>query len=71
MIDSKYYNEEKREIITFEDVEYIIDDFDESKMNLFKKLRLGVNDNKDHYSIIIIENMEEYMAQFINEEEVE
>lgn len=71
MIDSKYYNEEKREIITFEDVEYIIDDYDETKMNLFKKLRLGVNDNKDHYSIVIIENMEEYMAQFINEEEVE
>ena len=71
MIDSKYYNEEKREIITFEDVEYIIDDYDETKMNLFKKLRLGKNDNKDHYSIIEIENMEEYMAQFINEEEVE
>ena len=69
MIDNKYYNEEKREIITFEDVEYIIDDFDETKMNLFKKLRLGVNDNKDHYSIVIVENMEEYMAQFIDIEE--
>lgn len=69
MIDSKYYNEEKREIITFEDVEYIIDDYDETKMNLFKKLRLGINDNKDHYSIVIIENMEEYMAQFIDIEE--
>lgn len=69
MIDNKYYNEEKREIITFEDVEYIIDDYDETKMNLFKKLRLGINDNKDHYSIIEIENMEEYMAQFIDIEE--
>ena len=71
MIDNKYYNEEKREIITIEENEYIIDDYDETKMNLFKKLRLGVNDNKDHYAIIIVENMEEYMAQFINEEEVE
>lgn len=71
MIDDRYYNKEKREIITFEDVEYIIDDYDETKMNLFKKLRLGKNDNEDHYSIITVENMEEYMAQFINEEEVE
>lgn len=69
MIDNKHYNEEKREIVTIEDIEYILDDFDESKMNLFKKLRLGVNDNKDHYSIIEIENMEEYMAQFIDNEE--
>lgn len=69
MIDNKHYNEEKREIVTIEDIEYILDDFDESKMNLFKKLRLGVNDNKDHYSIIEIENMDEYMAQFIDDEE--
>lgn len=69
MIDDRYYNEEKREIITYEDVEYILDDYDETKMNLFKKLRLGKNDNKDHYSIIIVEDMEEYMAQFIDDEE--
>lgn len=69
MIDSKYYNEEKREIVTIEDNEYIIDDYDESKMNLFKKLRLGINDDKDHYSIITVENIEEYMAQFIDDEE--
>lgn len=69
MIDSKYYNEEKREIVTIEPEEYILDDYDETKMNLFKKLRLGVNDNKDHYSIIVVENMEEYMEQFIDIEE--
>ena len=69
MIDNKYYSEEKREIVTIEPDEYILDDYDETKMNLFKKLRLGKNDNKDHYSIIIVENMEEYMAQFIDIEE--
>ena len=69
MIDNRYYNEEKREIVTIEPNEYIIDDFDESKMNLFKKLRLGINDNKDHYSIIIVEDLEEYFAQFIDNEE--
>lgn len=69
MIDSRYYNEEKREIITFEIFEYIIDELDESKMNLFKKLKLGINDNKDHYSIIIINDLEEYFAQFIDIDE--
>ena len=68
MISNKYYNEEKREIVTFEYFEYIIDDLDESKINLFKKLRLGVNDNKEHYSIIEIYDMEEYMSQFIDNE---
>lgn len=69
MIDNKYYNEEKREIVTIEQNEYIIDDYDESRINIFKKLRLGNNDNKDHYSIIIIENLEEYFAQFIDIDE--
>ena len=69
MIDDRYYNKEKREIITIEENEYIIDDYDETKMNLFKKMRLGKNDDKDHYSIIVIEDMEEYMAQFIDIEE--
>lgn len=58
MIDDRYYNEEKREIVTFEENEYIVDDLDEFKDCLFKSLRLGINDNKDHYSIITIDNEE-------------
>lgn len=69
MIDNKYYNEEKREIKTIEENEYIIDDLDESKMNLFKRLRLGINDNKEHYSIIVVDDIDKYMEQFIDNEE--
>lgn len=69
MIDDRYYNEEKREITTIAINEYILDDEDESRMNVFKKIRLGVNDYKDHYSIIIINDLEEYIANLMEEVE--
>ena len=69
MIDDRYYNEGKREITTIAINEYILDDFDESRMNVFKKIKLGVNDYKDHYSIIIINDLEEYIAKLMEEVE--
>ena len=61
------YDKNKRELSVEFENEYIIEKSDKS--NVFKGCLLSTNDNANNYECIIIDDLDEYMTQFIDNEE--
>ena len=62
------YDEQRKELQTNLENEYIYDMYDDNKLNLFQRVSLANTDTIDHYDSIIIEDMEKYIEEHTKEE---
>lgn len=63
------YDEQRKELQTNLENEYIYDMDDDNKLNLFQRVSLANTDNVEHYNSIIIDDMEKYIREHTKEVE--